>query len=102
MNTLYNTDFNNRTRQTNNYLGDFETIRKVRQDLIGEIQAIIEYDNHIHNSTNTLSVETWKSIKSEELVHVGELLALLNHLDSSQTEYVEEGIREFSERMSRN
>lgn len=102
MNTLYNTDFNNRTRQTNNYLGDFETIQKVRQDLIGEIQAIIEYDNHIHNSTNTLSVETWKSIKSEELVHVGELLALLNHLDSSQTEYVEEGIREFSERMSRN
>ena len=27
----------------------FDTLQKARQDLIGEIQAVIEYDMHIHN-----------------------------------------------------
>ncbi|MGN1223123.1 MAG: hypothetical protein ACI4T1_03230 [Christensenellales bacterium] len=79
---------------------DFETLQKARNDLMGEIQAIIEYDNHIHNTSDRLAKETWQNIKSEELTHVGELLGLLNYLDPSQREFVEAGLNEFLERMN--
>lgn len=39
----------------------------------------------------------WTHIKEEELTHVGELLALLNHIDPSQREYIQKGIKEFME-----
>ena len=82
-------------------LDNFETLQKARQDLIGEIQAVIEYDTHLHSTTDRLAMETWLSIKNEELVHIGELLALLNHLDSSQQKYVQTGINEFIERLNK-
>ena len=102
MNNLYNTDFDNANYQNNNIFGNFNSIQKARKDLISEILAVLDYDENIHSSNNRLAIETWKDIKSEELVHVGELLALLNYLDSSQTEFVEKGIREFNERMNNN
>ncbi len=75
----------------------FDTLQKARQDLIGEIQAVIEYDAHIRSSSDSVARQTWQSIKNEELVHVGELLALINYLDSEQKKYVEKGIKEFYE-----
>ena len=75
----------------------FDTLQKARQDLIGEIQAVIEYDAHIHTTTVPLARETFLHIKNEELVHVGELLALINYLDPSQKQYVEKGFSEFYE-----
>lgn len=80
---------------------NFEELQKARRDLIGEIEAIIEYDNHIKSSTDRLTQQTWLDIKNEELVHVGELLALIGYLDNSQKEYVEEGINEFNERLKK-
>lgn len=79
---------------------NFNTLQKARKDLIGEIDAIIQYDEHLHNSNNTLADKTWQDIKDEELVHVGELLALLNYLDPSQMQFIQKGIREFHERMT--
>ena len=76
----------------------FDTLQKARQDLIGEIQAIIEYDAHIHSTNDRLARQTWQSIKNEELVHVGELLALLNYLDPEQKPFVQKGFSEFYER----
>jgi len=81
-------------------LDNFDTLQKARQDLVGEIQAIIEYDTHLHSTTDRLARETWENIKNEELVHVGELLALLNYLDASQKQYVEQGVSEFKERLN--
>ena len=75
----------------------FDTLQKARQDLIGEIQAVIEYDAHLHSTNDRLARQTWQSIKSEELVHIGELLALLNYLDPEQNQYVQKGIKEFYE-----
>lgn len=80
---------------------DFGTLQKARQDLVGEIQAVIEYDEHIHNTTDKLARETWENIKSEELTHTGELMALLNYLDPTQKKYVDAGIKEFTERMNK-
>lgn len=84
-----------------NAIMDFSTLQKARQDLIGEIQAVIEYDDHIHNTTDKLAKETWENIKSEELTHVGELLGLINYLDPTQKKFVEQGMKEFAERMNK-
>jgi len=80
----------------------FETLQKARHDLVGEIQAIMDYDNHIHTSTNKMAKLTWENIRNEELVHVGELLGLLNYLAPYQKQYVEDGVKEFNERLTKN
>lgn len=77
---------------------NFDTLQKARQDLIGEIQAVIEYDSHIHSASDRLARQTWQNIKNEELVHVGELLGLLNYLDPEQQQFVQKGLSEFYER----
>ena len=98
--------FNNQMNNQNNYQeeragrlasSDFQTLQKARRDLIGKIQAIIDYDEHYYTSTNEVARQTWAHIRDEEMDHVGELLALLNYLDPSQKHFVEEGINEFKE-----
>ena len=76
---------------------NFDTLQKARQDLIGEIQAVIEYDAHIHSTNDKVARQTWQNVKNEELVHVGELLALLNYLDPEQKQFVQKGFAEFYE-----
>lgn len=96
--------FNSNNHRTLNSLAegnvvDFETLQNARRDLIGEIQAIIDYDYHLHSTNNKLAISTWMSIKNEELAHVGELLALLNYLDPTQCEFVRQGFNEVNEMM---
>lgn len=94
---------NNNTRnagQGNAY--DFEILQNARRDLIGEIGAVIEYDDHIHNTTNSVAKTTWENIRNEELTHVGELLALINYLAPYQKQFVEQGINEFNERLNQS
>lgn len=74
-------------------------MQNARRDLVGEIEAIIQYDSHIHMTNDRMTIDTLQSIKQEELAHVGELLALINQLDPSQQQYVQKGIDEFDERM---
>jgi len=98
----FNSQMNNQNKFQEERAGrlastDFQTVQKARKDLVGEIQAIIEYDDHIYTTTNEVAKQTWTDIKNEELTHVGELLALLNYLDPAQKPFVEEGINEFSE-----
>lgn len=89
---------NNYGQEITTSLMSFDTLQKARQDLIGEIQAVIEYDAHIHSTNDRLARQTWQNIKNEELVHVGELLGLLNYLDPEQKQYVEKGLTEFMDR----
>ena len=76
---------------------NFDTLQKARQDLIGEIQAVIEYDAHIRSTSDKLARETWTHIKNEELAQIGELLGLINYLDPDQKQYVQKGLTEFYE-----
>lgn len=96
------TSFNNQnlkpSNNTNNIV-NFEALQKVRQDLIGEFDAIIEYDNHIHSSNVNIAKETWEDIRNEELVHIGELLSLMLYLAPYQKEFIEMGAKEFEERL---
>ena len=80
-----------------NSLMNYDALQKARQDLVGEIQAVIEYDAHAHSTNDSVARQTWISIKNEELVHVGELLGLLNYLDPDQKQYVQKGLAEFIE-----
>ena len=73
----------------------FLTIQNARKDLIGEIEAVIQYDNHIHETNDQQTINTLKRIKQDELMHIGELLALLNYLDATQTIFVQKGVEEF-------
>ena len=73
-------------------------MQKARQDLIGEIQAVIEYDSHLRSTSDHLARKTWQDIKNEELVHIGELLGLLSYLDPEQKQFVQKGFSEFYER----
>ena len=90
-------NFNNYNNENLTPTMTFDTLQKARQDLMGEIQAVIEYDAHIHSTNDKIAKQVWQSIKSEELVHVGELLGLLNYLDPEQLEYVKKGFTEFYE-----
>lgn len=91
---------NVRNNNSNNVI-DFETLQNARKDLIGELQAIIEYDDHLHKTNNETARATWENIRNEEMVHVGELLGLLNYLAPYQKAFVEEGLNEFNDRLNK-
>ena len=77
---------------------DFDTLQNASRDLIGEIGAVIQYDDHLHKTNVELAKETWIHIRNEELVHVGELLGLLCYLAPYQKALIEKGLKEFEER----
>ena len=79
----------------------FETLQNARRDLVGEIDAIIQYDEHLHETNIEIAKQTWKNIRDEELTHVGELLGLLYYLAPYQKEFVEKGLDEFNERLNK-
>lgn len=81
---------------------DFDTLQNARKDLIGELDAIIQYDDHLHKTNVELAKETWVNIRNEELVHVGELLGLLCYLAPYQKPLIEQGLKEFDERLEKH
>lgn len=81
---------------------DFDTLQNARKDLIGELEAIIQYDDHLHKTNVELAKETWVNIRNEELVHVGELLGLLCYLAPYQKPLIEQGLKEFDERLEKH
>ena len=88
-------------KNENGSVVDFEALQKARKDLIGELDAIIQYDEHIHSSNVEAAKATWTDIRDEELVHVGELLGLMLYLAPYQRKFVEDGLKEFNERVGK-
>ena len=58
----------------------------LREDLIGELQAINLYQEHILDLENEEAVNTLEHIIEEEKEHVAELLRLIQNLDPVQAE----------------
>lgn len=81
---------------------DFRTIQNAREDVIGEFDAIIQYANHLRSTDNLAAQVTTRSIMQEEMVHVGELMALLFRLDPDFKRHFDEGVQEFNDRLTRN
>lgn len=92
---------NNTNTGNSNAVVDFESLQNARRDLIGELDAIIQYDDHLHRTNIEIAKETWVNIRNEELVHVGELLGLLCYLAPYQKPLIERGLKEFDERLEK-
>jgi rubrerythrin len=58
----------------------------LRDDLIAELQAINQYQEHILDLDNEEAVNTLEHIIEEEKEHVAELLRLIQNLDPVQAE----------------
>ena len=98
---MLNLFFNGNSNQSHGGVMDFETLQNARKDLIGELEAIIQYDDHLHKTNVDAAKSTWIDIRNEELVHVSELLGLLMYLAPYQKQYFEQGLKEFDERINK-
>jgi rubrerythrin len=71
-------------------LAILDDLEMLREDLIGELQAINQYEDHILNLENEGAVTTLAHIIEEEKEHVVELLRLIQNLDPVQAEKFKE------------
>lgn len=67
-------------------LNKHELIQAIRQDIIGEIEAIYVYDAHYEAMDDPRAKEIIAHIRDEEKEHVGELMKLLHILDPTEAE----------------
>ena len=63
-----------------------EDLEMLREDLIGELQAINQYQEHIESLESEEAVTTLEHIIEDEKEHVAELLKLIQNLDPVQAE----------------
>jgi rubrerythrin len=76
-------EFEDKDDEPRNVETDLEMIR---EDLIGELQAINQYQQHIENLENEEAATILEHIIEEEKEHVAELLKVLSVLDPLQAE----------------
>lgn len=85
--------FNILNNQPNNY----SNIQNCRADIIGELEAIIQYNAHLEQTDNEKAKETIKDIMLEEMLHVGQLFGLLFYLNPESRTQFEKGLNEFND-----
>jgi len=61
-------------------------LEMLREDLVGELQAINQYQEHIESLGNEEAITTLEHIIEEEKEHVAELVKLIQSLDLVQAE----------------
>ena len=83
---VYNTNKNN----------DFMTAQNCRADIIGELDAITQYENHYFATDDPVAKATILDIMNEEKLHVGQLFGLLFRLDPIAQSQFEKGFNEFT------
>lgn len=66
----------------------------IREDIIGELQAINHYTAHIEATDNAMAKKVWRDIRDEEKVHVGELITLLLLINPDEAEFLKQGENE--------
>ena len=73
----------------------FVSAQNARLDIVGELEAIVQYLNHYYQTTDSRARVTIMDIVREEEVHVGQLFGLLFYLDPQAKVKFEEGYNEF-------
>jgi len=61
-------------------------LQMLREDLIGELQAINQYQDHIDSLANEEAVHVLEHIRDDEKEHFAELVKLLQKLDPTQAD----------------
>ncbi len=84
--------FSNSTQDSNNFL----TTQNVRADIIGELEAIIQYELHLEQTNDQSAKNAIRDIVDEEKVHVGQLFGLLFKLDPASKDLFYQGLNEFN------
>lgn len=83
--------------------GNINTMaQNTRLDIIGELDAIIQYETHINSSVDPVYRSALQDIVNEEKVHVGQLFGLLFMLDPASKEFFEKGLNEFTKQSTMN
>ena len=67
-------------------IAKLDDLDMLRNDLIGELQAINQYQDHILNLESDEALTTLEHIIEEEKEHVAELMRLIQNLDPAQAE----------------
>ena len=78
-------------------ISDFEEremdLEMLREDLIAELQAINQYQDHIDSLENEDAIRVLEHIRDDEKEHVAELTKLIQSLDDMQAEkFKKEGL----------
>lgn len=67
------------------YRGEVD-LEMLREDLIGELQAINQYQEHIEVLEDEDAIRVLEHIRDDEKEHVAELVKLIQRLDPAQAE----------------
>jgi rubrerythrin len=65
---------------------DSKTLKDLREDLVGELEAINQYQEHIDEIDDEEAKEVLAHIRDDEKEHFAELVKIIRKLDSSQEE----------------
>ncbi|MCK4520923.1 hypothetical protein KAT95_03680 [Candidatus Parcubacteria bacterium] len=65
---------------------DNKTLKNLRDDLIGELGAINQYQDHIDEDDNEEVKKVLSHIRDDEKEHVAELIKIIRKLDGIQEE----------------
>ena len=76
-----------------------ELLQAIREDIVGELEAIHGYEAHAMATDDELAKTVLLDISKEEKEHIGELMTLLRHLDPEEEENFLEGQEEVHEMM---
>ncbi len=67
-------------------------LEMLREDLIAELQAINQYQEHIEALEDEEAIRVLEHIRNDEKEHVAELIKLIQMLDPVQAEKFSKGI----------
>lgn len=87
-----------------NNMGDttFQTLQNARLDVIGELEAIIQYENHLRQTDKLSAQRTIEDITDEEKLHVGQLFGVIFKLDPKSKELFDRGMQEYNDTLATN
>ncbi len=80
-------------------MNDLQTLEAIRLDIVGELEAVSQYEAHAAATNNPKAKKIWQSIANEERMHAGELFALLFELDPITAEMFLKGQQEAKDMM---
>jgi len=61
-------------------------LKNLREDLVGELQAINQYQEHIDKTDNEKIKEVLSHIRDDEKEHFAQLIKVIQELDATQKE----------------
>ncbi|MFW5787946.1 MAG: demethoxyubiquinone hydroxylase family protein [Halanaerobiales bacterium] len=67
-------------------------LEMLRQNLIGELEAINQYEHHSHMTDNQQARELFQEIADDEKHHVADLLNLITELDEVQANEIKQRV----------